>query len=112
MDLGTDDEGEPVTSCIVECDTSAEQVKRAPLPQGGNQKLAWEALQPIFKDGRYNRPGVPPNRPAIALEAAISAAAARLTAPTDRRSERAREAITGLINKGLLGCHDGWLWLT
>ena len=91
VELGTDDEGEPVTSCVVESDMSAEQVKRTPLPQGANQKLAWEAIQPIFKEGHYNRPGVPPNRPAVALETAIGAAASRLTASLPTAAQNAPE---------------------
>jgi putative DNA primase/helicase len=51
------------------------------------------------------------NRLAVALEVAISAATSRLAVTADRRSERAREAITGLVSRGLLGGIDGWVWL-
>jgi len=51
-------------------------------------------------------------RPCIELEAAIAAAAKQLTCETHRRATRAREAITGLISRGVMGCNEGWLWLT
>jgi len=111
VELGTDGEGEPVTSCVVLRDSSVEDVKRIKLPQGGNQKIVREVLGPLFKKGALSKPGAPPNRPCIELEAAIAAAAPRLTVEADRRTERTREAITGLVSRGLMGVCDGWLWL-
>jgi putative DNA primase/helicase len=56
--------------------------------------------------------GAPPQRPCIELEAAVTAGAAHMTCTTDRRATRAREAITGLVSRGVLACCDGWVWLT
>lgn len=52
-DLGTDKEGERVTSCVVEADTAAEQVKRAPLPQGATRS------SPGRRYSRSSRTGAP-----------------------------------------------------
>jgi putative DNA primase/helicase len=112
VELAPDSDGEPVSSCVVRRDMSAADVARVKLPQGGNQRLVLDALRPLFKAGAIGKPGAPPMRPCIALEAAISAAAAGLTCATDRRAERTREAITGLVARGVLGCWEGWLWLT
>lgn len=109
--MGEDAEGEPLTSCVVVRDTGAQDVRSVKLPQGGNQKLVLDALRPLFKDGRTGRPGAPPLRPCIELEAAVTAGAAKLTCPTDRRTSRTREAITGLVSRGVLGLNEGWLWL-
>lgn len=109
--LGTDDGGDPVTSCVVVRDTAAQDVRAVKLPQGGNQRLVLEALRPMFKDGRSGKPGAPPLRPCIELEAAVSKAAASLAVPPDRKAERARAAITGLVSRGVLGLHEGWIWL-
>lgn len=79
--LGTDDHGEPVTSCVVVPDTTAKDVQRVKLPQGGNQRLALEALRPMFKGGERGKPGAPPQAGCIELEAAISAVAPKLLAP-------------------------------
>lgn len=109
--LGTDEHGDPVTSCVVLADTASQEVQRARLPQGGNQRLVLEALRPLFKAGQTGKPGAPPLRPCIELEAAIAAGAAKLSCPPDKRNSRARDAITGLASRGVLGLHEGWLWL-
>jgi hypothetical protein len=109
--LGTDEHGDAVTSCVVVRDTAAQDVRKVKAPQGGNQKLVLDALRPMFKTGETGKPGAPPLRPCIELEAAVSAGAGRLTCPTDRRATRTREAITGLVSRGVLGLNDGWLWL-
>ena len=109
--LGCEPTGETITSCVVERDTAAQDVRAVKLPQGGNQRVILDALRPMFKDGPTGKPGAPPLRPCIELEVAISAAASRLTCSTDRRVTRTRDAITGLVARGVLGCNEGWLWL-
>ena len=108
--LGTEPTGEAITSCVVVRDTAAQDVRAVKLPQGGNQRVVLDALRPLFKDGTTGKPGAPPLRPCIELEAAITAAASKLTCPTDKRTSRTREAITGLVARGVLGCNEGWLW--
>ncbi|MCL5741981.1 MAG: AAA family ATPase [Betaproteobacteria bacterium] len=108
--LGTEPTGEAITSCVVVRDTAAQDVRAVKLPQGGNQRVILDALRPMFKDGTTGKPGAPPLRPCIELEAAITAAASKLTCPTDKRTSRTREAITGLVARGVLGCNEGWLW--
>ena len=112
VQLPPDEDGEPVSSCVVRRDVSAADIARVKLPQGGNQRLVLEALRPMFKASPvFGKAGAPAPRPCIELEAAIGAAAGRLTCPTDRRAERTREAVTGLVARGVLGCNEGWLWL-
>jgi hypothetical protein len=109
--LGTEPTGEAITSCVVVRDTALDEVRAVKLPQGGNQRVILDALRPMFKDGTTGKPGAPPLRPCIELEAAVSAGAAKLTCQTDRRATRTREAITGLVARGVMGCNEGWLWL-
>jgi hypothetical protein len=108
--LGSDEYGDPVTSCTVQVDGRADEIKRVKLPQGDNQKLVYEGIRGLFKDGISGKTGAPPLRPCIELEAAVAAGAARLTCPTDKRTSRARLAITGLVSRGVCGLNDGWLW--
>jgi putative DNA primase/helicase len=111
VELGIDEHGDAITSCAVRPDqSSADVVQRARVPQGGNQKLVYEGIRSLFKDGRTGKPGAPPYRPCIELEAAVTVGAARLTCATDKRTSRAREAITGLVARGVLGLNEGWLW--
>jgi hypothetical protein len=108
--LGMDDYGDPITSCTVRIDGSAEDVKRVKLPQGRNQHLVYEGIRGLFKDGKAGKTGAPPLRPCIELEAAVTAGALRLTCEAHRRATRAREAIAGLVARGVLGLNEGWLW--
>ena len=109
--LGTDDYGDVISSCVVVPDHAAQDVRAVKLPQGGNQRLVLDALRPMFKDGATGKPGAPLLRPCIELEAAVIAGAGRLTCQTDRRATRTREAITGLVSRGVIGLNEGWLWL-
>jgi hypothetical protein len=108
--LGTDAYGDPITSCTVRADNTADDVKRVKVPQGGNQRLVYEGIRGLFKDGISGKPGAPPLRPCIELEAAVTAGAARLTCASDKKTSRAREAITGLVSRGVLGLNEGFLW--
>lgn len=109
--LGEDADGEAVTSCVVVPDASVVEARRVKLPQGGNQRIVWDALRPLFKNGVMGKPGAPPYRHCIELESAIAQTAGRLACAADRRTERTREAMTGLVSRGLLGCNEGWLWV-
>jgi len=108
--LGSDEYGDPVTSCVVLRDTNAQAIQRVKVPQGGNQKLVYEGIRPLFKDGISGKPGAPPLRPCIDLEVAVAAGAGRLTCPGERRVTRARAAISSMVERGLLGLNEGWLW--
>jgi len=113
QELGPDADGEPVTSCTVEADTTTQAVRAAKLPQGGNQRIALDALRPMFKaQGRAGIDGAPPLRLCLELDAAIAAAANALPVDPDRKTERARVAVTGLISRGVLACRNGWIWQT
>jgi hypothetical protein len=112
VELPPDVEDESVSSCVVRIDTAAADIARVRMPQGGNQRIILDALRPMFKASPvFGKAGAPAPRPCLELEAAISATAPRLTCAPDRRAERAREAITGLVGRGVLGCNEGFVWL-
>jgi len=95
---------------VVLRDTAAQDVRAVKLPQGGNQKIVLTALRAMFKDGITGKPGAPALAKCVELEAAITFAASALLVAPDRKAERAREAITGLVARGVLGCNEGWIW--
>lgn len=113
-ELGEDEDGDPLTSCAVRPDPSAsEAAPRPKRPQGGNQRIVWDALMPLFRAGTaHGKGGALPTVACVDLEAAVAAGAAAMTCPSDRRTERARDAIRGLVSRGVLCCRDGWLWQT
>ena len=109
--LGIDAYDDPVTSCVVVIDHTARDVRAVKLPQGGNQKIVLTALRAMFKsDGQQGKPGAPPLAYCLELEAAITFAASALLVTPDRKTERARDAITGLVARGVMGCNEGWIW--
>jgi hypothetical protein len=109
--LGFDSHGDALTSCVVLPDHAARDVRAVKLPQGGNQKIVLNALRPMFKkDGQTGKPGAPPLVLCLELEAAVTMAASALLVAPDRKAERARDAITGLVARGVLGCKEGWIW--
>lgn len=114
--LGFDDDSDAVTSCVVAPDTITDDIRRLKLPQGGNQKLILDAIRRLLQDaGPHTPPGmpgcVPSGKLAIELEAALPKLAESLTVAPDKRTSRTRDAITGLVTRGVLGFGNGWLWL-
>lgn len=110
--IGVDEDGEPITSCVVQpLAAPREQVQRANVPQGGNQKIIWDGLGELLRASKdFGMAGAPPTRPCVRLEDAIQALRGRLACEPNRRTPRARDAITGLVNRGLLVLREGWLW--
>jgi hypothetical protein len=114
VELGTDADGEPVTSCVVREDLTIQQQARLQRkePTGAHQKAVLAALRPLFeKSPHQGKADAPAGRPCIDLEAAIEAAAPHLTCEPKRRPERARQAITAMVAAGHLKHLEGWLWL-
>ena len=112
VDLDVDEDGEPVTSCVAVPDDSPPDLTRSRLPRGGNQKVVLDALGELLrKSSAFGRASAPPTRPCVELEATVEAIAPRLTCEPKRRTERVRQALTGLVASGVVCCRDGWLWL-
>lgn len=116
--IGTDDDGEPVTSCVIrQLEGKASKIKRAFPPKSGNQKIAWDALNDALKEAGDNRPTnapreLPNDRPCISYEVAVEVIGKRLVVDNKRRNERAKGALTGLVSKRLVELRDGFLWFT
>lgn len=111
VELGEDEDGEAITSCVVHPD-DAPAVHRPRPPKGGNQRIVYDALGPLFRESQhFGKGGAPAMRPCIELEEAIAQVKDRLAVEPKRQAERTRLAITGLVSSGVLGCREGWLWL-
>lgn len=108
--VGIDSDGDPITSCVVKPDESEELISSKPVAQGENQKLVMDALHPLFESGHTGIVGLPETAQCIKFEVAVVAGALKLTCASERKTTRAREAITGLVNRGAVGLHEGWLW--
>ena len=117
VEVGTDEDGEPITSCVVVEDDSVKTALRSRnLPSGGNQRIVWDALGEMFRKAGDGRPAnapldLPAGRPAIRLEDAVTGLRGRLTeVDPKRQKERITQAITALVGRNALTLRDGWLW--
>lgn len=112
VEIGEDDDGDPITSCVVMPDDDAKTATRSKQPKGGNQRIVWDALGELLREsGISGKAGAPNGRPCVELEAAVAAIAPRLAVEDRRKVERTRQALTGLIASRLIECRYGWLWL-
>ena len=111
-DLGEDEDGEPITSCAVERVEAEAHEPRIKLPKAGSQRIVYDALGPLLRVSNvFGKAGAPAVRPCITLDDAVVSVKDRLTVEPKRRTERAKEALTGLVASGVLGCNLGWIWL-
>ncbi|EEF24882.1 conserved hypothetical protein, partial [Ricinus communis] len=107
VDLGQDDYGDAITSCVVESDGAMKEAPR-PQPQGTNQQLVYKAVNQLLRASMDVGEGrAPPDRPCVELEAAIRAGSAVLASEPRRRRANAQRAIEA---RGIYGIHDDWLW--
>lgn len=116
VELGTDEDGEPITSCVVRPAAEiGDTIRRVLPPKSGNQRIVWDALGEIFREAGDARPegapiALPHNRPCIRLENAIERTRTRLVCEPKRQTERTQAAISGLVARGLLCHEEGFLW--
>lgn len=116
VELGTDEDGEPITSCTVHpLDDVADNVKKILPPKSGNQRVIWDALGELFRKAGNIKPEgapdtVPNGRPCLTLESAIDKTRTRLVCDAKRQTERTQAAITGLVARGLLFHEGGFVW--
>jgi hypothetical protein len=111
VELSTDDEGQPVTSCVVVESLFSGQSRRLVQPKGATQKLVHERLGRLLSESRvFGRSDAPASRPCLELENAVSKASEALPCRPDQREYQARRAILAMVAKGMYGHSGGWLW--
>ena len=110
IDLGVDDDNDPISSCVVVQDETAAAIHKVKIPSGANQKIASNALRPCFARGSIGKVREARARPCISLDEGIEAVAGQLTCEPARRITLARSTITAMVGNGLLGSKDGLLW--
>ena len=112
VDIGNDDDGEPVTSCVVVADNGNATRQRVKLPSGSTQRIVYEALGALLREGEHlGKAGAPPGRPCVEIEVAAMVCADKLTCEPSRRRYLMRRAITDMVANGVLVSNEGWLWL-
>jgi len=112
VSLGNDEHGESITSCVVLPDESVHAVKRVKLPAGGNQKIALDTLaEPLRNSFEFGEDGAPEGSPCIRLDHALALVADRMVCEHSRhKMQRAKDALRGLVARGLCGMKGDWVW--
>jgi putative DNA primase/helicase len=113
--VGTDEYGDPVTSCVVTPDEGAGEVRRALPPKAGNQRVVWDVLGELARRAPPVRPPDAPERapfgtPVVPLQTLLDEVRDRLACDPKRKAERAQQAVTGLQSRGLLDVGGGYVW--
>ena len=107
--LGTDADGFPITSCVVEQSMQQFLAQSRKPPKGPHQKTAIaEITKLIQQSAGSNGSSVKQAK----YDDALAAVAAALAIESKRKRERAAEAIAGLVAGGHLGWHGDYLRLS
>ncbi|MFM0399663.1 AAA family ATPase [Paraburkholderia nemoris] len=111
VELGEDEDGEPVTSCVVEADESAPKVAR-PIPRGKTQGVVYAAMGTFLRDSKdFGKAGAPVGRPCVEVEAVIPVIADRLLCRPDQRQYQVRRALSAMTGDGeIYQTREGWIW--
>lgn len=112
--LGTDEDGDPVTTCIV-VPTDLEPVKSKSKPLGHNEKAVLSAYETFQADvlDKYTPRGTGfPDKPerCVDLEAFKAFAIGRLADAGKSNPRQFRDAINSLICRGVLVINGGVVW--
>ena len=115
VEIGTDEDGDAVTSCVLGEVDLPEEGKRQRL--GKNQATALEALRQFVDDHGTPNPGgagwpEPGSRRVVAVEDFTAFLTGKMTneSPKDRRKS-ARKAVDDLVEKRLAQINGGSIWL-
>ena len=113
--LDQDAEGDDIVSCSVEPDLAAVLTPR--VPSGDQQKMALRSIKAAVANSvTMGVAGAGANDLCVRVDDAMTAVAAVLaTTPKNKRNNRAKTLIDGLIKGSYLGTGldasgDGWLW--
>jgi hypothetical protein len=116
IDLGTDSDGDKITSCAVDRDIGA--IFRPSPPKGKHQLQALAAIRrALSASSAFGQGGAGPQDACVTFDDALAAAGdAVVGVEAKRRVPRAREAMQGLIDgkhlrRGLDGEQEEWVWL-
>jgi hypothetical protein len=116
--LGTDADGDDITSCTIE--RALPNIFAKPPPQGLKQQAAFKALKghiATLTNPTLVIAGSPYGGPSVKFEDAVFFLAGTLTTtPKNKRSNEARRLLAGLhhsghIDTGLDASSDSWCWI-
>ncbi len=114
VELGTDVDGDPITSCVIQhLESPFDEIRASAVPKSGNQLIVYNVLNELLDQSLdLGRGGADLSTPCVRLDSAIIVCRERLTTQPKRRNERARSAIASLVSRGIFRHENDWLWRT
>ena len=110
--LGIDSDGDAITSCVIVTNQSAHAIAKKMPTLGSNQTIALKALaEPLSKSVDSDKDGAPQGRPCLLFEHALAVVALLMPVEAKHKKQRAKDALTGLVSKDLVGMNGDWLWV-
>ncbi|NYT58228.1 AAA family ATPase [Alcaligenaceae bacterium] len=114
VELELDDDGEPITSCVVmaQAPDAERRYQPPPKPKGNNQRIVFQVLWDILLS--LGQPGIAPapdDRPSVSLDELIANTRALLPCEPRRAPERIRSAVTAMVASGVVHFENERLWL-
>jgi putative DNA primase/helicase len=110
--LGTDSDGDAITSCVIVANQSAQAIAKKMPTLGSNQTIALKALEgPLRESLDMDKDGAPQGRPCLLFEHALAVVALLMPVEAKHKKQRAKEALTKLVEKSMLGMKGEWLWV-
>ncbi|MFM0031187.1 AAA family ATPase [Paraburkholderia madseniana] len=112
VELGDDEDGDPVTSCVIDADDSPAAAAR-PMPRGKTQGVVYAVLKALLRESKdFGKAGAPVGRPCVEVETVVPAIAERLLCRPDQRQFQVRRALTAMTGEGeIYQTAQGWLWV-
>ena len=111
VQLGQDDEGDEITSCVIVPDHSAQAIQKKMPTLGSNQLIAHKALkEPLSNSVDIDKDGAPQGKQCISFDVALAIVAPLMPVTAKHQKERAKVAIAGLVGKDVMGLAGNWLW--
>ena len=104
--LGHDQDGDQISSCVIEPAIQTLISSKQKRPQGAQQKIALDTFNSLMLLSKQTTPSIESN---LKLEVLEKAVGGNLAVEEKRKPERARAAINGLIALGLLTIKDGFI---
>ncbi|MBK9345222.1 MAG: AAA family ATPase [Burkholderiales bacterium] len=110
--LGIDSDGDAITSCVIVANQSAQAIAKKMPILGSNQTIALKALEePLSKSVDIDKDGAPKGRPCLRFEQALAIVTPQMPGEAKHKKLRAKEVITSLVEKTILGMKGDWLWV-
>lgn len=110
--LGTDNDGDAITSCVIVANQSAQAIKKKMPTLGSNQTIALKALErPLRESVEIDKEGAPQGKPCLDVEQAYAIVVPLMPGGDKHKKERAEAALDGLVTRNVVGMKGGWLWV-